>query len=48
MFQKTINEENNRLAQTTKKWGALAFLFFLIKGLAWIIVPYVLYLLGSE
>ena len=40
---KIINKKN------LKKLGSLAFLFFLIKGLLWIIVPVLIYyFLGNE
>lgn len=40
---KEISKEKNAKTKWLKRFGVLGFLFFLIKGLLWLIVPAVIY-----
>lgn len=41
-------KSTSRFARWTKRFGAFAFFFFLIKGLAWLIVPAAVAVLASR
>jgi hypothetical protein len=47
MENKSVDEENNGSWETwLKRFGVAGFLFFLIKGLLWLIVPALLVFFG--
>lgn len=35
-------QSNNKMVQWLKKVGIVGFLFFLIKGLLWLLIPYLI------
>lgn len=43
---RTISEEGARRLHRLKRLGAVGFLFFLLKGLLWLIVPLVMAWIG--
>jgi hypothetical protein len=38
-MQETVKKENNPAAKWIKRFGVAGFMFFLIKGLLWLIIP---------
>ena len=40
--------ENTKFYQRLKKLGVICFLFFLIKGLLWLVVPIGLYVFSTQ
>jgi hypothetical protein len=48
VFESAPAAENTKLFQRLKKLGTICFLFFLIKGLLWLLVPIGLYIFSIQ